>query len=477
MRITQFYNLSMSQAAVDFVDVDVANDVKLFIDPQAFTILPSPWAHECVALIQQFFEKVISRIRDDDLPQAKRMLSGLREPNDTHLGLSKSRSRGSALGDGFADKILESLRGSRAVETGLLHDLEDASLLVEGIGADRVSDITTNLIREQLLSYTVEACEYYGIPLERNVSSGPIWRPDSFEWREEYTSRPVADGNPLLFVPKSIVREMPAYDSDEYYRNYILKYLEELELSASSALMRVARSGRRSVTKKALRQKYGVGKPTNLTWSEREPAILAAYKDHKRKHPRQPLDNSEIAEAVDAAPPDYWQLLQAVLDTPPGNADATNYHKRVEALLSALFHPHLVNPHREHPIHDGRKRIDITYTNAAQVGVFHWIGSHYPAPFIYAECKNYSRPIENKEFDQLSGRFSPSRGQVGLLLYRGFDDKERTLLGCRDTARDHRGYMVALDDGDLRILVEERTRQPIPETMGIIHARFKQLVS
>lgn len=210
MRVTDYYSLGVTQAEVDFVDVDVKNDVRLFVDPQAFISLPSPWAHECVALVQDFFERVVIAIRNDDLTLAHHMLSSLREPNDTHLGLSKAQSRGTALGDGFADKIMESLTASRAAESGLLQDLEDTALLVQGIDRDRISDIVTNLIRDQLLDFTTEVCDYYGIPTVNAVASGPMWQPETSNWQERYVRRPIAEGVPLLLVPKSIVRSAPA---------------------------------------------------------------------------------------------------------------------------------------------------------------------------------------------------------------------------------------------------------------------------
>jgi len=107
-----------------------------------------------------------------------------------------------------------------------------------------------------------------------------------------------------------------------------------------------------------------------------------------------------------------------------------------------IAYPNLTNPIVQHKIHDGRKRIDITYTNMAVNGFFKWVATHYPAPHIFVECKNYGREVGNPELDQLSGRFSPSRGQIGILVCRSFQNEKRFLKGCADTARDFRGFIL-----------------------------------
>jgi hypothetical protein len=79
------------------------------------------------------------------------LLRALREPNETHLGLSKGRSRGHALGNESAHDVWSALSRSEAAKSGLLKDLEDTVLMIEGISVDIVSDMTTNIIRGPLI--------------------------------------------------------------------------------------------------------------------------------------------------------------------------------------------------------------------------------------------------------------------------------------------------------------------------------------
>lgn len=60
------------------------------------------------------------------------------------------------------------------------------------------------------------------------------------------------------------------------------------------------------------------------------------------------------------------------------------------------------------------------------------------------------KELNNPELDQLSGRFGHQRGFFGMLLCRRMDDRGRIIARCRDAASDGRGYMLVLEDADLR---------------------------
>ncbi|EPZ5305429.1 hypothetical protein ACXO29_004178, partial [Cronobacter sakazakii] len=117
--------------------------------------------------------------------------------------------------------------------------------------------------------------------------------------------------------------------------------------------------------------------------------------------------------------------------------------------------PSLCYPTKQHKIHDGRKRIDITYNNEAKYGFFYWLSRHYTCPRIYIECKNYTSEIANPELDQLSGRFSRNRGNVGILVCRKIEDKSLFRQRCLDTANDGRGFILSIDDDDLEKMCDE----------------------
>ena len=232
-RVSTLFKLKRIQATLDFVDVDVSKDTKVFVSPRALTLMHTDWGDGCVSLVQNFFETVLQSIKEGDHAGAEALLRELREPNETHLGMSRAKSRGRALGDGSAHDVWGALSRSAAAKSGLVQDLEDTVLLIHRVGVDIVSDITTNIIRGPLIDYTQEQCRQLGIPLTEGVPSGPMWHPGHREWITQFVELPMTPTGKLLLVPKAIVRRTSLYDMQEYYRHFMLEHMQREELRAS----------------------------------------------------------------------------------------------------------------------------------------------------------------------------------------------------------------------------------------------------
>ncbi|WP_373032392.1 hypothetical protein [Sulfurovum sp.] len=478
MRVSQYYNLDRTQASLDFLDVDIYNDIKLYIDPYAFEIIPSEFSDRCKYYIQNYFDTLLNYIRIGDNSSAQAILLELREPNETHLGVSQEASKGRGLGPFLASKVLSSLQQSEAVQTGLLQSLEESALLIRGVGYDIISDIVTNIIRAELILYTQCMAEHYNIPMEDNVASGPMWNPETKRWYTNLVRLPKTDRGPLLLVPKAIVRKKTNYDIDEYYNHYVLDFLRSQEFRANSGLIEILKNGKERITKKSLEAKYGTEKKeVSIRETLRHPEILETYRETKADKVSSPLDHEELAIIENSTMPDLQKLFENLQKIPKGKKDADAYEKVIEQLISAIFYPDLMYPKLQHNIHDGRKRIDIKYTNIAQKGFFYWLALNYPASHIYIECKNYSLELKNPEFDQLSGRFSPSRGKFGLLVCRNITDKELAIQRCIDTAKDDRGYILILEDNDFEELVDIRQSLDYNNKMfSFFQRKFEKLV-
>lgn len=477
-RVSTIFKLKRSQATLDFVDVDVERDTRVFLSPRALSLMQTDWGDGCVSLVQNFFETVLSLIKEGKNGAAEALLRELREPNETHLGMSRGKSRGRALGDESAHGVWTALSQSAAARSGLIQDLEDTVLLIHGISVDIVSDITTNIIRGPLIEYTQEQSRQLGIPLTQGVPSGPMWHAGRREWITQFLDLPLTKTGKLLLVPKAIVRRTALYDMQHYYRHFMLEHMQREELKAGSALVTMLKKGPK-VHKTDLIEKFGDDKQAVIDQTLKHPEVLDEYRREIGRRPFLSLSHEDLEDVEGDKPTDWDSLLNAVVSLGTGNAHASDYEKAIESLLTALFYPDLVHPVYQHEIHEGRKRIDIKYTNMGNAGFFAWLSKHYTAPQVFVECKNYRGEVANPELDQLSGRFGRSRGNFGILVARQFDNKARFLQRCRDTALDDRGYIIALDDDDLRALVEARKEsdEAAYRDFALLQQRFEHLIS
>lgn len=476
MRVSEYFALGKTQPYLDFVDIRLDTDIEVFVDPTALKYLKSSWGQECTSLVQHYFEAVLQKIQAGDDQGAQNLVSSLRERNEFHLGFSSGKSQGHGFGTKSAESVWGALSQSQAAISGLLKDLEDTCLLIEGIGRDMVSDAVCNIIRGPLIKYTQDMCRYYGIPLTPGVASGPIWNPAVQVWEATFVELPVTNEGKIILVPKVMVRHRLSYEYNEYYTHYLLPEMQSAELAANTGLVELLQDGRKRVTKKALRGKYGSDKLAVVKQTLKHPHVLDEYREHKAEHTTPPLDHEQLSEIEAIAPPNWDGLISKLTDLPVGTDHADAYEKLIEEIVSALFYPSLCNPTKQHRIHQGRKRIDITYANEARGGFFEWLSKHYPCAFVFVECKNYGKEIGNPEVDQLSGRFSPSRGRVGLLVCRSVENTDLLQARCTDTATDDRGFIMYLTDEDLIELMQNAKLGVRSMDFPLLVRKFRALV-
>jgi hypothetical protein len=447
---SQAFGLGKSQLELDFVDVSLLRDNQLFIDPFGIAQALDRWSIDAAATVGMFFQQVVDDIRGGHEDNAKQLLSNLSEPNETRLGYSAKRPQGSGIGEQKAEEIYEALRTSSAVRQGFITALEECELMIEGVSHDRISDLTTNVLRGHLVEYTKAQCELHGVPVQ-NVPIAPIFNTDSMQWEDSYVDLPVWRNRPILLVPKSAVRFSPAYQYGRYYQHYVLNFLKARELAnPASALVRLIRNERkkterRVVLKKDLAALYPRAKEFIYEFSRQNPGVLRKYKEDLKR-----MEASDSGSDVDSDDETVIAdaLATVLRQTPAGNDHAAAYHKLMIGIAEFVFFPKLDHPKKEREIHEGRKRIDIVMENAAHTGLFYTIPNirHLPCAYVPLECKNYGREVANPELDQLSGRFSTNRGKLGFLCCRQFENRGLFIQRCRDTFRDDRGLALPLDD-------------------------------
>jgi hypothetical protein len=226
-----------------FIDVDS----QLHIDPALLKATVVPELSGSYATFQDHFANVVrllvlSTSRTDALyREANRRLTFTELPQ-TGLGYAKDTTQGSAIGTGLAAKLtaLAADIVAAGVQDPTIFEL--VSLLQEGIGADRISDMTASTILPDLLTFTQRVCKQLGV----NTHSG-IVRGKSYDLPHV--------GNPphtLVLIPRDILDDLPVANSwDDIDK--VVAHNDALRASVSLIIGETWRSATKTVSKSVLR--------------------------------------------------------------------------------------------------------------------------------------------------------------------------------------------------------------------------------
>jgi hypothetical protein len=415
-KFSQVFGLGKSQCELDFVDVSLLRDNRLFLDPFAIAQELDRWSKDAAATIGTFFQQVIDDIRAGHEENARQLLLHLREPNETRLGYSARRPQGAGIGDEQAEDIFEALRTSTAVQEGFITALEECELMIDGISHDKISDLTTNILRGHLVEYTRAQCNLHGVAVQ-TVPVDPIFNTDTMEWEDQFVGLPVWRNRPILLVPKAAVRYSPAYHHGKYYQHNVLNFLKARELDdPRSALVRVIRNERKKTTRRVVHKKdlaevYPLTKRFLFEFSRDNPQVLHGYREDleriastDQRNEVDPADETVIADA----------LKEVLRNMAVGSDEATSYHRLMIGIVEFIFFPKLSHPMKEREIHDGRKRIDIVMENGAHSGIFDIIPNVRGLPLDDATVLRYLDKIARGNRDELEREWSNLVNEVWL---------------------------------------------------------------
>lgn len=477
MKISMIFNLGKSQYELDFVDIKPNIDTPLFLDPYYISKCEFPFAINANSTIRSYFEFLLALLRGNRIRQAEELFSHLGETNDICLGMSHGKPRGRGMGPEDTVAIFKELLQSRAIQSGVMEDIEDFRIFVPNVDKDKVSDMTANIIKNHLIEYTIEQCDLHGIPLISNVPSGMYWDSTTKSWDNQFAQRLVIDGRPILLVPKRIVSFSDKYTPTEYRQHFVLNYLQNENLRLQTALVKKYKNGQEYVTKKSIGEHEGaIDKEYLARFTEQHPEVFADFKRQTSKK----ITSVEGSVFDDLNADAICKHLKNKLSsTPTGTASAPKYHNLIIGMLELLFYPNLSSPKKEVEIHSGRKRIDITFNNSAEGGFFFTLPNRnpmLPCPFIFVECKNYTGEVANPELDQLSGRFSNRRGRVGILTCRSLDENDAFIKRCSDTYEDDRGLIIPITDDDLNLALSEFPQKGTAGLEDILASKYRQIV-
>lgn len=475
IRFSEAFRIGKSQWELDFVDIPLNRDIPLFVDPYAISIQNDPWCKECDDMINTYFDMLVQAIRRKDEKLIGQLLGNLHEPYETHLGHGRTSSKGRGIGKKQAHQLLKAFKNSEAVKSGFVYNISEATLMIDNISSDKISDITTNVIKSKLIEYTQSQCDLYNIPM-RPVATGVLFDFKLMNWKDSYERLPVFEGDKIILVPKVIVRKHPDVSAEGFY-DFILDYLQQEHKKSGDALATVLKNGKIMVYKYQVKEKYPFSTKFVYDFAKKNPSVLNKYKAYVR-------DKSKIMKDVEIEykhsnpiPFDGKSVISRLQSISPGSENASEYHNHIIGIINSVFTDRIRRPVKEQEINEGRKRVDIVYDNGSK-GFFANLSSLHrvKCPYIFVECKNYSKELNNPEFDQINGRLNDKRGRFGILTCRTIDDVDQLTRRQKDLVNDNGNYIIVLTDEDFVKLIEFRMNNNEEGIDDYMEDKIKQLL-
>jgi hypothetical protein len=182
-------------------------DTALFIDPSLIAHSAAVEIKRSIKPYRQHFERILGFLKasnntgDANWRLARRMFE-FDEISGTCLGYGAGSVRGKKINSKILDEIIDT---AQAIARQGIDDPDIfliAFMLQEGIGADSISDMTTNVIIKNLAQYTQRIAKKYSIDTCNYTLGTP---PEQFD----LPVNPLSKNQFLLLVPQDILRELP----------------------------------------------------------------------------------------------------------------------------------------------------------------------------------------------------------------------------------------------------------------------------
>jgi hypothetical protein len=228
VRFSEHYGITVDDEVDDWFDPLLFTDTRLFVDPfRVWADKDERWAGAHDHLLK-FFAMVLAYVKEAKGNEKSpawtkaQFLLLFPEPWEFCLGMAAGSPRGSGSGRGLQKDMLHGARTAVGLGITEVEHMELLVLFQEGIGVDRISDITCNVIKDYFIRYTQEVCRHHGVPMARFRVRHSHWDEEFGRWADgehELPANPYLTGppGPVLLVPARFLRKIPTVDPGEFW--------------------------------------------------------------------------------------------------------------------------------------------------------------------------------------------------------------------------------------------------------------------
>lgn len=435
-RFTEHNGVFVPQAELDFAIPFLDEDIPLYVDPFLLWRSPSFVDKGLHQIILGAFNNLGNILKTGNKEEAINQLVISSECDEVGLGTS-GKKKGVRIGRAKAAEILSLFERIPYYKTHGFRHFEEIQLFVDGIGKDRISDISCNFIKSFLIDYTFQECKTLGIPVyEVEIPNVYNLSTKSFENLKTYVPVHPQTGKACLLVPKRWLRHVPWINYDAYFRDFCPQD-------------DIAHEGEELTRVKVLtfnRENYGV---VDAYVREKERTFVDCSSDPLFSQIPILSARRKMAE------------IKKLPTGKDGGADIA-YEKHVGQLLPSLLYPQLDFAREQARTDSGVSIRDLIFYNSRTHPFLNEIMLDYGARQITFEMKNVLS-IGREHIDQLNRYLKDGLGKFGIFVTRN-PLKKAQFTSTVDLWSGQRKAVITLTDVDLEQMVElfeSRQRNPI----------------
>lgn len=445
MLLTKAFDINISQAEADFVIPDLAQDRRLSIDPFLLYKSRDPQLRDLHNSLIEVFNIAFESFKKGNREDLDRLIN-FPEVSEIGFGYSQGTVRGSGMGTYLNTLVTETLANSpELVDRGIKH-IEELQLVSLGIGADRISDMAANILKEYLIAYTQRQASIWGIPLTSGVPVEHIFDITDLEWKDEYVDLPrnPDDGRPIILVPRRIVRLLPWINYEDFERTDFQMFLD----AGKQQKLRSRLPG--SKTHKTMKKV----EVTEITRNEIH--LLDTYVKRKEQDAANAQPQLYSEEIILPGTPTAEEFIRRLKSIPTGRENAHLYQLEALAILNHLFEPELTDGKIEERTIHGTERRDIIFTNESDRSFWQYTRQNYGDFLVMFEAKNVE-DLTNDHLAQTATYMGDRLGYLAFVLTRN-PIKNPQLLKCfsiyNDSGATTRKVVLVVDDEDINAMLK-----------------------
>lgn len=217
-----------SHSEIEFVDVVMAPDTRLFLDPCLIEFGKDDWCIQAQKTISNYFDRFYGlyqcRAHDDE---KLRLFEFAHEINATRLGYGNGHNGKAKTPMGMLQTFstVGALRSS-GIEISKPSDLP---VFIKDFAEDCLSDMLTNILFGHLMEFTLLQCQRYGVATSKTPKPYFYWDCVSSNWKAYEGRCLLIEGHLILLVPKHIVRDRYYFTASQYFSRIILGKIQDDE--------------------------------------------------------------------------------------------------------------------------------------------------------------------------------------------------------------------------------------------------------